>query len=259
MIIKAACLILASHPLDAVAFTARPTAIDRHPSSRSSSSYYHSDDELGLPPSFPPSPTTTTTPTNTPPLPPPPTNTRMTTTATTTTDPHTILGLSRLSPPRDFSTVQRAYRDLARRYHPDAIVGPDASSEERERANVIFARINGAYEELKASMRGGNDDDAENGIFEVVIMGGNFETGKRDRRVKYRSTSTSDVGGGGTGGSNTNARRRHFDDPDGVNYDRILELRKRTNLKGKNWSDPGEFEYPSGGRHNGDFGPPRRW
>ncbi|KAL3807435.1 hypothetical protein ACHAXA_003964 [Cyclostephanos tholiformis] len=176
--------------------------------------------------------------------PPPPTTTRTTSTTTTITDPHTILGLSRLSPPTDFADVQRAYRDMARRFHPDAIVGPDASYEERDKANAIFARINGAYEELKVAMRGGGDDDDDgDALFEVVIMGGNFEMGKRDRRVKYRAR-------GGTTARNG---------PDGVNYDRILELRKRSNLKGRNWSDPGEFEYPSGGRHNGDFGPPRRW
>ena len=47
--------------------------------------------------------------------------------------------------------------------------------------------------------------------------------------------------------------------PNRIDYDRILELQRRSNLKGTNWSDPGEYEYQQGGRHNGDFGPPRRW
>jgi hypothetical protein len=149
-------------------------------------------------------------------------------------DPHAVLGLDRTAPPKDFAEVQRAYRNLARRYHPDAAVGPDATPEERERANFDFARISEAYEDLKSRR-----DEEE---IEVVIMGGNFATGKRDRRVKYK----------------TSEKIRQAN-PNRVNYDRILELRDRGNLKGRNWSDPGEFEYPQGGRHNGDFGPPRRW
>ena len=106
--------------------------------------------------------------------------------------------------------------------------------EERERANSDFARISEAYEELKA-----RQDEEE---VEVVIMGGNFAAGKRDRRVKYKTSE-----------------RIRQNDPTRVNYDKILELRERQNLKGRNWSDPGEYEYSQGGRHNGDFGPPRRW
>ena len=65
---------------------------------------------------------------------------------------------------------------------------------------------------------------------------------KRDRRVKYKTSE-----------------KIRQNNPNRVNYDRILELRNRSNLKGRNWSDPGEYEYEQGGRHNGDFGPPRRW
>ena len=35
-----------------------------------------------------------------------------------------------------------------------------------------------------------------------------------------------------------------------INYDRILELRYRKNLKGRNWSDPGEYEYQQCGRRS---------
>ena len=63
-----------------------------------------------------------------------------------------------------------------------------------------------------------------------------------DRRVKYKTSE-----------------KIRENNPNRINYDRILELRDRKNLKGRNWSDPGEYEYQQGGRHNGDFGPPRRW
>jgi len=139
-----------------------------------------------------------------------------------------------MSPPKDFALVHRAYRALARKYHPDVAVGPDATPDERERANSDFMRINEAYEGLKA-----RKDEEE---FEVVIMGGNFANGKRDRRVRYKTSE-----------------KIRQQNPNRVNYDRILELRDRKNLKARSWRDPGEFDYEQGGRHNGDFGPVRRW
>lgn len=113
-------------------------------------------------------------------------------------------------------------------------VGPDATAEEREKASLDFVRINEAYEDLKA-----RQDEEE---IEVVIMGGNFAAGKRDRRVKYKTSE-----------------KIRQNNPNKVNYDRILELRDRKNLKGTNWSDPGEYKTQQGGRHNGDFGPLKRW
>eukprot|EP00584_Thalassiosira_punctigera_P018468 CAMPEP_0172553600 /NCGR_PEP_ID=MMETSP1067-20121228/51300_1 /TAXON_ID=265564 ORGANISM="Thalassiosira punctigera, Strain Tpunct2005C2" /NCGR_SAMPLE_ID=MMETSP1067 /ASSEMBLY_ACC=CAM_ASM_000444 /LENGTH=206 /DNA_ID=CAMNT_0013341813 /DNA_START=128 /DNA_END=748 /DNA_ORIENTATION=- len=151
-----------------------------------------------------------------------------------TDDPYALLGLDRLSPPKDFAVVHRAYRSLARRYHPDAAVGPDATPEERERASADFTRISEAYEDLKARR-----DEEE---IEVVLMGGNFAQGKRDRRVRYKTSE-----------------KIRQQNPNRVNYDRILELRDRRNLKATSWRDPGEYDYSQGGRHNGDFGPVRRW
>ena len=218
---KSAALILAFRAFDAGAFSARPT--DHHhrtaPSVQASS-------HAPLPP--PP-----------PQTPPPQTPASTSSTDATRDDPHAVLGLDPTSspPPGDFAEVQRAYRHLARRCHPDVAVGPDATPREREAANAYFARINEAYETLKSRR-----DEEE---IEVVIMGGNFATTGRERlerRVTYK----------------TSEKIRQAN-PNRVNTDRILELRDRGNLRGKNWSDPGEFEVPQGGRHNGDFGPPRRW
>ena len=64
-----------------------------------------------------------------------------------TTTPYEVLGFD--SFPKDFSLIQRRYRELARTYHPDRIVGPDATAEEREIANTNFQRINEAYDTLK--------------------------------------------------------------------------------------------------------------
>ncbi|KAL3764079.1 hypothetical protein ACHAW5_010449 [Stephanodiscus triporus] len=220
----AGIVIFASRALDdARAFSVRPSDHRRHRATPSSSPDASSFAAGSLPPQPP----------------------RRTTTASSSSsssssddageDPYAILGLDRSYPPEDFADVHRAYRDLARRYHPDVVVGPDATPEERDRANFDFARINGAYECLK----GARDETT----FDVVLMGGNFEVGKRDRRVRIKTSE--------------DIRRSN---PDRVNYDRILELRDGgRNLKGRNWSDPEEFEYVQGGRHNGDFGPPRRW
>ena len=151
-----------------------------------------------------------------------------------TDNSYTLLGFDRLSPPKDFTVVHRAYRSLARIYHPDVAVGPDATSEERESASLDFTRINEAYEDLKS-----RQDEEE---IEVVMMGGNFATGKRDRRVKYKTSE-----------------KIRQQNPNNINYERILELRDRTNLKATSWRDPGEYSSEQqGGRHNGDFGPVSR-
>ena len=68
----------------------------------------------------------------------------------------------------------------ARTYHPDVAVGPDATPDEREKASLDFAQIKDAYEDLKA-----RQDEEE---IEVVMTGGNFATGKRDRMMKYKSS-----------------------------------------------------------------------
>ncbi len=142
-----------------------------------------------------------------------------------TTTPYEVLGFDRF--PEDFSLIQRRYRELARTYHPDRLVGPDATAEEREIANTNFQRINEAYDTLKT-----RQDEEE---IEVIMMGGN---GKRERKVKYKTS--------------TEIREKN---PNRVNYDRIVENQNRQNVKAESWIDRG-IEY---GRHNGDFGPVRRW
>ena len=151
-------------------------------------------------------------------------------------DPHMVLGLDRSSKPTE-ADVQRAYRELAKKFHPDIVVGPDATPDERREANEYFALINEAYNDIKS-----RQDEEE---IEVVIMGGNFAAGKRDKRVTIK----------------TSEKIRQAN-PSRVNYDQILQNRDRRNVKGRNWNDPEELEktqFSQGGRHNGDFGPPRRW
>jgi hypothetical protein len=143
----------------------------------------------------------------------------------TTTTPYEVLGFDCY--PKDFSLIQRRYRELARTYHPDRIVAPDATAEEREIAKTNFQRINEAYDTLKT-----RQDEEE---IEVIMMGGN---GKRERKVKYKTS--------------TEIREKN---PNRVNYDRIVENQTRKNVKAESWIDRG-IEY---GRHNGDFGPVRRW
>ena len=88
-----------------------------------------------------------------------------------TENSYTLLGLNQDE--KDLTIVQRSYRQLAKLYHPDVCVGPDATIEERERANKDFVRINEAYDNIKS--RGGEEE------IEVVIMGGNFSQGKRGK------------------------------------------------------------------------------
>jgi hypothetical protein len=148
-----------------------------------------------------------------------------------TNNPHALLGFDWLSPPADFEVVHSAYRNYAKLYHPDRVVGPDASYEEREAANMDFQRINDAYDKLKARQ----DEET----FEVIVMGGNS---KKTKMTQYYTTS----------------EEIRKNDPNRVNVQRILEIRDRfPNAKRKNWATE-EYKHQPGGRHNGDFGPLRR-
>ena len=68
-----------------------------------------------------------------------------------TSDPLSVLGLdaSPESYPNGYipsTAVKRAYRQRTAQYHPDAILAPDSTKEERQKANDDFARITAAYE-----------------------------------------------------------------------------------------------------------------
>ena len=63
-----------------------------------------------------------------------------------TNNPLTLLGLSVAA---NFDAIKKAYKEKVKIYHPDILVGPDASPEERQEANWDFARVNAAYDILK--------------------------------------------------------------------------------------------------------------
>mmetsp|Transcript_38466 Transcript_38466/g.92702 ORF Transcript_38466/g.92702 Transcript_38466/m.92702 type:complete len:396 (+) Transcript_38466:71-1258(+) len=63
-----------------------------------------------------------------------------------TNNPFRLLGLE---PGADFDAIRRAYREMAKIYHPDVVAGPDSSPDERKEANWDFARINSAFDILK--------------------------------------------------------------------------------------------------------------
>ena len=61
-------------------------------------------------------------------------------------DPFEVLGLSRSAGDDD---VKKAYRQLAKTYHPDTLAAQGASAEMIKRATVRMARINAAYAEIR--------------------------------------------------------------------------------------------------------------
>eukprot|EP00563_Minutocellus_polymorphus_P007250 CAMPEP_0181039462 /NCGR_PEP_ID=MMETSP1070-20121207/10489_1 /TAXON_ID=265543 /ORGANISM="Minutocellus polymorphus, Strain NH13" /LENGTH=940 /DNA_ID=CAMNT_0023117329 /DNA_START=32 /DNA_END=2854 /DNA_ORIENTATION=+ len=70
---------------------------------------------------------------------------------TLTSDPLSVLGLdtSPTSYPNGYipsTALKRAYRQRTAQYHPDAILAPDSTKDERQKANDDFARITAAYE-----------------------------------------------------------------------------------------------------------------
>ena len=65
-----------------------------------------------------------------------------------TDDPLTLLGFDRLFPPT-WEQTRRRYKEMVKLYHPDVVVAPDATAEERKAASWDFARINSAFDILK--------------------------------------------------------------------------------------------------------------
>ncbi len=64
-------------------------------------------------------------------------------------NPYKILGVS---PDADEDTIKKAYRDLARKYHPDRYTDTDLS----ELAAEKMKEVNAAYEEIMQMRAGGN-------------------------------------------------------------------------------------------------------
>jgi curved DNA-binding protein CbpA len=137
-----------------------------------------------------------------------------------TDNPFILLGIQ---PGASFDVIRSAYREMAKVYHPDVVVGPDATADERKEANWDFARVNEAFDILK---RREHEE-----VFEYSIY--------VDGNQEVRSVVMSDEYG--------------QSDPYRINYDRIIEMseyrkrRPRTRM----WYED-DRSYPP--RHN-DFEP----
>jgi len=62
-------------------------------------------------------------------------------------DPFRVLGLEATA---DRAVIKKAYKRMALRYHPDVQTTKDSTPEQKKRASAQFAKINWAYEQLKA-------------------------------------------------------------------------------------------------------------
>ena len=64
-------------------------------------------------------------------------------------DPYEVLGLSKGA---SVNEIKRKYRELVKRFHPDALASKSLSREEQKAATARFIEINNAYEELKTTL-----------------------------------------------------------------------------------------------------------
>ena len=130
-----------------------------------------------------------------------------------TNNPFILLGLNVAA---SFDAVKRAYKERVKVYHPDKLIGPDASPEERKRANWDFARINSAYDILK---RRENEDRFE---YEMFVDGA---------KVTRSVSMDKDQG-------------RYRRDAHHIDYDRIRQVAeyRRTHPKKKMWYEE-EHDY----------------
>jgi curved DNA-binding protein CbpA len=108
-----------------------------------------------------------------------------------TNNPYILFGIH---PGSSIDEIRSAYREMAKVYHPDVVVGTDASADERKEANWDFARVNAAFDMLKSR---------ENGdVFEYSI----YVDGKQETRSVVMPDD------------------RQRSDPYRINYDRIIEM-----------------------------------
>jgi curved DNA-binding protein CbpA len=133
-----------------------------------------------------------------------------------TNNPFTLLGLSVAA---SFDAIRRAYKEKVKVYHPDIVVGPDASPEERKEANWDFARINAAYDILK---RRENEE-----VYEYEM----FVDGKRVTKTVY-----------------VDEEQRHYKrDAHYIDYDRIRQVAeyRKTRPKKKMWYEEEHHYQPT--------------
>mmetsp|Transcript_10208 Transcript_10208/g.21520 ORF Transcript_10208/g.21520 Transcript_10208/m.21520 type:complete len:444 (-) Transcript_10208:332-1663(-) len=157
---------------------------------------------------------TETPPTKTKPPPPPLPNTN---------DPLILLGSN---PGDSFDDIRAAYKRMVKIYHPDILMGPDASADERQAANWNFARINAAFDILKRK------EDEE--VLEYTV----YVDGQRVTRSVVVSEEEAEF------------RRRG--DPTYIDYNRIVEMAeyRKHHPQERMWYE-NEHDYQT--RYNSNF------
>ncbi len=113
-------------------------------------------------------------------------------------NPYKILGVS---PDADDEAIKKAYRELARKYHPDRYTDTDLA----DLASEKMKEINAAYEEITRMREAGAASDA--GAYGSASYADPEDTaagGYSRRRTEHTEGAYSDVGGG------TNYRQQNY-------------------------------------------------
>ena len=134
-----------------------------------------------------------------------------------TNNPWKLLGLETGA---SFDEIRKAYKEMVKIYHPDVVVGPDASADERREANDDFARINAAFQFHKRK--------ASEKVYEYSMY--------IDGKQVTRSVVMSD--------------EHQYNDPYRIDYDRLREMSEHRKRRPKTtmWHEA-ENDYQQ--RHNG--------
>ena len=131
-----------------------------------------------------------------------------------TDEPFALLGLDRFNPPSTFDDIRSAYKQAVKLYHPDVILKPDATEEERKLASDDFSRINSAFEELKKR------EDATSDAFEYDIYAHGERVAKSTAHQQYI-----------------------YEDPYRIDYDRIRQNGQHYSHRKRMWHEEKYYYY----------------
>lgn len=149
-------------------------------------------------------------------------------------DPYKILGVS---PDASDEEIKRAYRQLAKKYHPDLNPGDEAAAAQMQKINAAYEQIQnrdkGGYDPFRSAREEPDDDRYQRSAYQYIRFGRYQEAintlesaSERNARWYYLSAIAHD-GMGNQATAMEHIRRAVSLEPDNLTYLRALDYMQR--------------------------------